>query len=70
MEFHYYDFQREPELLVKLKQFVDSVKTKNMQKWVASIHRALQKVSLCLCLCVCVCVWGYWGEEIIKNGLW
>lgn len=43
VEFHYYDFQREPELLVKLKQFVDSVKTKNMQKWVASIHRALQK---------------------------
>ena len=43
VEFHYYDFVRHPELLKKLKNFVDSVKNKSMQKWVVSIHRSLQK---------------------------
>ena len=44
MEFHYYDFERDPQLLEKLKLFVSTVKSKNMQKWLASIHRTLQKV--------------------------
>ena len=43
VEFHYYDFERDPKLLVKLRGFVDSVKSKSMQKWVVSIHRSLQK---------------------------
>lgn len=43
VEFHYYDFERDPNLLEKLRAFVCSVKTKTMQKWVMSIHRALQK---------------------------
>lgn len=41
---HYYDFQRDPDLLVKLTEFVSTVKAKNMQKWVSSIHRSLAKV--------------------------
>ena len=44
VEFHYYDFERDPQLLEKLKLFVSTVKSKNMQKWLASIHRTLQKV--------------------------
>jgi son of sevenless-like protein len=43
VENHYYDFQQEPEVLDKLKEFVGTVKAKNMQKLVASIHRTLNK---------------------------
>ncbi|KAL5463373.1 hypothetical protein EMCRGX_G032266 [Ephydatia muelleri] len=43
IEFHFYDFVNDPALLAVLKQFVDSVKTKSMQKLVASIQRAFQK---------------------------
>ena len=43
MEYHYYDFERDQKLLVKLRNFVGSLKTKSMQKWVVSIHRSLQK---------------------------
>lgn len=43
IEFHFYDFDNDPALLSRLKQFVDSVKVKNMQKLVASIQRVLQK---------------------------
>ena len=42
---HYYDFQQDPSVLEQLKEFVGTVKAKNMQKWIASIHRALSKVS-------------------------
>ena len=43
VEFHYYDFERHPKLLLKLSSFVGSVKSKSMQKWVVSINRSLQK---------------------------
>lgn len=43
VEFHYYDFERHPQLLEKLRNFVGMVKSKAMQKWVVSIHRSLQK---------------------------
>ncbi len=46
VEFHFYDFERSPELLIRLKKFVKGVKSKKLQKWVSSIHRSLQKVSL------------------------
>ena len=45
VESHYHDFERDPELLDKLVAFVDSISSKSMQKWIASIHRALAKVS-------------------------
>ncbi len=48
VEFHYYDFEREPELLEKLKAFVSAAKSKNIQKWVQSILRGLQKVCACV----------------------
>lgn len=44
VEFHYYDFERDPMLLEKLEQFVGSVRGGNMQKLVTSIHRTLKKV--------------------------
>jgi len=43
VEFHYYDFERDQKLLEKLRNFVRSVKSKSMQKWVTSINRAMQK---------------------------
>ena len=46
VEFHYYDFERDSKLLEKLEQFVGTVKSRNMQKWVTSIHRALKKVTV------------------------
>ena len=44
VEFHYYDFERDPKLLMMLEEFVGSIRSRSMQKWVTSIHRALQKV--------------------------
>ena len=44
VENHYYDFEQDPSLLDQLKEFVSTVKAKNVQKWVSSIHRALAKV--------------------------
>ena len=50
VEFHYYDFEREPKLLAMLEEFVGSIRSRSMQKWVTSIHRALKKVcALCTC---------------------
>ena len=46
VENHYYDFEQESSLLEQLKDFVSTVRAKNMQKWVSSIHRALSKVTL------------------------
>lgn len=43
VENHYYDFEQDPSLLDQLKEFVSTVKAKNVQKWVSSIHRALAK---------------------------
>lgn len=43
VEFHYHDFERDSNLLVKLRNFVCSVKTRSMQRWVMSINRALHK---------------------------
>ncbi|CAI8055146.1 Son of sevenless homolog 2 [Geodia barretti] len=43
VDFHYYDFQRDQELLTRLHTFITSVKGKKMQKWVAALNRALDK---------------------------
>ena len=47
VENHYYDFEQDPADLNHLKTFVGTVKAKNVQKWVSSIHRALAKVCAC-----------------------
>ena len=46
---HYYDFEQDTSVLEQLKDFVGTVKAKNMQKWIASIHRALSKVCHMTC---------------------
>jgi son of sevenless-like protein len=44
VEFHYYAFKREPKLLVMLEEFVGSIRSRSMQNWATSIHRAIKRV--------------------------
>ena len=68
VEFHYYDFERDPQLLEKLKLFVSTVKSKNMQKWLASIHRTLQKV--CNQSSYQACTKTVAGNTIVPECVW
>ncbi|KAJ8706252.1 hypothetical protein PYW08_010878 [Mythimna loreyi] len=43
---HFYDFEREPALLEKLRDFLESVDGKPMKKWVQSVLKTLQRKSL------------------------
>nr|XP_049706995.1 protein son of sevenless isoform X2 [Helicoverpa armigera] len=42
---HFYDFEREPALLDKLREFLESVDGKPMKKWVQSVLKTLQRKS-------------------------
>ncbi|XP_049887076.1 protein son of sevenless [Pectinophora gossypiella] len=42
---HFYDFERDPALLEKLREFLESVDGKPMRKWVQSVLKTLQRKS-------------------------
>ncbi|XP_050558057.1 protein son of sevenless isoform X3 [Spodoptera frugiperda] len=42
---HFYDFEREPALLQRLRDFLESVDGKPMKKWVQSVLKTLQRKS-------------------------
>ncbi|CAH0699619.1 unnamed protein product [Spodoptera exigua] len=43
---HFYDFEREPALLERLREFLESVDGKPMKKWVQSVLKTLQRKRL------------------------
>ncbi|XP_077999337.1 son of sevenless homolog 2-like [Glandiceps talaboti] len=40
---HFYDFERDPQLLQRLKEFLCNVKGKGMRKWVESINKTVER---------------------------
>ncbi|XP_072565562.1 son of sevenless homolog 1-like isoform X1 [Paramormyrops kingsleyae] len=43
VEHHFYDFERDPELLRRLEEFIGMVRGKAMRKWVESITKIIQR---------------------------
>ncbi|KAM4693672.1 son of sevenless homolog 1 isoform 2-T2 [Discoglossus pictus] len=43
VEHHFYDFERDEDLLVRLEEFIGTVRGKAMKKWVESITKIIQR---------------------------
>ncbi|XP_048103346.1 son of sevenless homolog 1-like isoform X3 [Alosa alosa] len=43
VEHHFYDFERDPQLLRRLEEFIGTVRGKAMRKWVESITKIIQR---------------------------
>ena len=43
VENHFYDFERDPGLLSKLKSMLENVKGRGLRKWVDSINRIIER---------------------------
>ena len=47
MEFHWYDFEADPSIVVKAEAFLSSVKGKNRQKLVRTIQKLMSRGRMC-----------------------